>query len=620
MNHNQTGQFTHICGGFPFISLDLTGETGQMSLLTDGFPFVAPFGVTPAAPTGLIAAATGPFQATLWWTDTSSDETSFIIERSASGSGPFVTIATVAPNTSKYVDNTVVSGATYFYRVLSLVDYARSDSSDTAFVLIPQADTDGFIQLPLESFADGLPTWFPINLPGDQYSTGYGKTFMAVSDALSKVSDISLGAQDLVCLGDRTDTWPRNIWRCPSRPEITSTLSSVTITRPGDEIPITARRVISQGIFLFADDPVFVVSDDNYLYFRNIAQTTCSVLVEDTPAQLPHGNLMPDETVYIMARGKWRPVPPELVDHTLGTVATGELGLTSFKYSTIYFADAPRVSVGGDPEVALTRHDAWNPHDEAALFVSLSRQDNEANLTLSSRTKVGYLLARLDNAGIEKPAIGHELGFVGTVSWDGQSTIDFANLGINGVTHISVVDTPRTRTSIDEQLYPDRERISFASAAKSWRSGWMIFVNGTRVTQKTYSSLDPAEVGTSGIVDFGQRVEGLVTATYSAENYKVTINRSTGSATLEPTGNTPPGDYTVLYVREIEARVADDPSLGIELLDENGRPSRTYVLIARATQAAAPITIGNCAWGPDTHWFDDTEAAPEISHLPVPIQ
>jgi FtsP/CotA-like multicopper oxidase with cupredoxin domain len=74
--------------------------------------------VTPVtAPTGLAAVpVTG--QVNLTWTDNSSNETGFRIER-ATGAGAFAEIGTVGPDVTTYPDATAIAGTYYTYRVIA---------------------------------------------------------------------------------------------------------------------------------------------------------------------------------------------------------------------------------------------------------------------------------------------------------------------------------------------------------------------------------------------------------------------------------------------------------------------------------------------------------------------
>lgn len=90
----------------------------------------------PSAPSGLTAAALSPTQVSLAWTDTSSNETGFVVERST-GSG-WSTVATPGANAQGATDATAMPGTAYTYRVTARND-AGSSAAVTASVATPQA-------------------------------------------------------------------------------------------------------------------------------------------------------------------------------------------------------------------------------------------------------------------------------------------------------------------------------------------------------------------------------------------------------------------------------------------------------------------------------------------------
>ena len=74
----------------------------------------------PAAPTGLTATAASSSRIDLAWTDASTDETQFRIERCAgAGCSNFAQVATVAQNVTSYADQGLTASTSYSYRVLA---------------------------------------------------------------------------------------------------------------------------------------------------------------------------------------------------------------------------------------------------------------------------------------------------------------------------------------------------------------------------------------------------------------------------------------------------------------------------------------------------------------------
>ncbi len=97
----------------------------------------------PADPTNLVGArvATG---GQLTWTDASSNESGFRIERRVAGTGSFIEIATVGAGVPTYTDTTAAAASSYEYRVCAYNNSGNSAYSDVALVgplAVPEAPT-----------------------------------------------------------------------------------------------------------------------------------------------------------------------------------------------------------------------------------------------------------------------------------------------------------------------------------------------------------------------------------------------------------------------------------------------------------------------------------------------
>ncbi len=92
--------------------------------------------VLPSAPTSLSASVVSASQIDLSWTDNSSNEENFLIERSPDGSN-WTQIASVNPNSTSYSDVTVSSGTLYYYRIRSANTFGNSSYSNTASSTTP---------------------------------------------------------------------------------------------------------------------------------------------------------------------------------------------------------------------------------------------------------------------------------------------------------------------------------------------------------------------------------------------------------------------------------------------------------------------------------------------------
>ena len=91
----------------------------------------------PAAPSKLTATAVSRSQVNLTWTDNSSNETGFTIQRSSNSGATWAQIATVGQNVTAYSDNTVAKKKTYEYRVAATNSAGTSAWSNVATVTTP---------------------------------------------------------------------------------------------------------------------------------------------------------------------------------------------------------------------------------------------------------------------------------------------------------------------------------------------------------------------------------------------------------------------------------------------------------------------------------------------------
>jgi fibronectin type 3 domain-containing protein len=83
----------------------------------------------PAAPTALTASAVPGMQINLQWTDNSTNETGFKVERKATSAGTYIQIATTAAGATSYPDTGLQVGTTYYYRVRAY----RNGSGNSAY-------------------------------------------------------------------------------------------------------------------------------------------------------------------------------------------------------------------------------------------------------------------------------------------------------------------------------------------------------------------------------------------------------------------------------------------------------------------------------------------------------
>ncbi|MFZ4795645.1 MAG: S8 family peptidase, partial [Blastocatellia bacterium] len=99
--------------------------------------------LAPNAPTRLVATAISTTRISLTWTDTSTNEANFILQRKTGVVGTWATITSPAANATSYQDNTVVASTAYYYRI-----YATSSGGTSAASREATATTFGPTAVP----------------------------------------------------------------------------------------------------------------------------------------------------------------------------------------------------------------------------------------------------------------------------------------------------------------------------------------------------------------------------------------------------------------------------------------------------------------------------------------
>jgi mono/diheme cytochrome c family protein len=99
----------------------------------------------PTAPSNLAANATSASQINISWTDNSTDESGFKIERSTSLAGPYSVVYTTLGNATNYQNTGLPSATTYYYRIYAYNGAGNSSTtttvSATTLVSVPSTPT-----------------------------------------------------------------------------------------------------------------------------------------------------------------------------------------------------------------------------------------------------------------------------------------------------------------------------------------------------------------------------------------------------------------------------------------------------------------------------------------------
>ena len=124
------------------VDKDSYGNVSEVEFIGDA---TTPDAAAPAAPTGLMAAPFSDQQINLSWTDNSSNEDLFLLERKEAP-GDWEEIAVLAANSIAYSSSNLAPGTPYFYRVRAFNNYQGATNS--AYSNEQSATTTGIAAAP----------------------------------------------------------------------------------------------------------------------------------------------------------------------------------------------------------------------------------------------------------------------------------------------------------------------------------------------------------------------------------------------------------------------------------------------------------------------------------------
>lgn len=151
----------HLLPAANYASPAIAANGGVVACTTAGTVYANIGGTPPTAtpPSNLSAELLSDTQARLTWTDNSSDEYGFRIERRVGSVGAFTKLATVAAGTTLYTDSGLQSGRIYFYRVCAYQAGGNSPYSNEVYVVTPGIQTpDNLAATPISETRIDL-TW-----------------------------------------------------------------------------------------------------------------------------------------------------------------------------------------------------------------------------------------------------------------------------------------------------------------------------------------------------------------------------------------------------------------------------------------------------------------------------
>jgi hypothetical protein len=175
-----------------------SGFSNEASATTDPAPLTPPI-----APSGLGATAISSSSISLSWTDNSSDESNFVVQRSTTSGSGFATIATLVADTTSYADTTGLSASTtYYYQVYATngvgsSGFSNEASATTATDASILVSWDGNPETAVNRSGGGYKVYYSSNSgfdPGDSGVTEIDVPYSSgVSAPTSVLISLSLG-------------------------------------------------------------------------------------------------------------------------------------------------------------------------------------------------------------------------------------------------------------------------------------------------------------------------------------------------------------------------------------------------------------------------------------------
>ena len=140
VTYTDTGLTVATAYSYRVRATNAVGDSAYTAVATATTPTVM---TIPTAPSNLAVAAGSAGSLALTWTDNSSNESGFKVERGTSVSGPFTQIATTATNVATYTDTGLAASTAYFYQVR-----ATNSAGDSAYTAVASATTISVVALP----------------------------------------------------------------------------------------------------------------------------------------------------------------------------------------------------------------------------------------------------------------------------------------------------------------------------------------------------------------------------------------------------------------------------------------------------------------------------------------
>lgn len=575
-------------------SADALGSPGRADVVAPPVP--------PTAPSGLQVTATAPRQVTVRWTDQSTDETGFAIERSIDGGLTFDLLEVVAANTTTYDDITAEPESSYVYRVRAVKLTLNSSWTNTVTATTPAAplvaptnlvltdlepfkvslswtdnstDETGFL---IERSTDGGVT-FTLLASLDPSTTSYNDASVIPEQAYVYRVRAIRGAMQSTPTNNRSLTTPATLPAAPSGLIVTSTsLAQVSLSwvdHSNDETGFVIERSINGGssftdlatvganVTSYAD--VNVGPSQSYVYrvraIKNaLSSTTSNAATATTPAAPPiaPSNLVASNVLTTRVELAWS---DNSNDETGFVIERSTDGGTTFTLLTIADVNATNFEdTNVLPEttyvyrVRSVKESLTSGWSDTVTVTTPAIQPPAApsDLIVTATTSTKVTLTWTDNSN-------DETGFVLERSTDGGTTfVSLATLDPNATSYEDLAVEPEHTYVYRVRSVREARQSDWSNTISATTPGVPVVVPPTLVsgtfafqTSQAISLLFSADVGAS--IDLADlSIQNLSTGAFiPLSQFALSIDTSAGQPTratwthLSSFGALPDGNYRV---------------------------------------------------------------------------
>jgi hypothetical protein len=415
---------------------------------------------------------------------------------------------------------------------------------------------------------------------------------------------------------------PRTQWTCvyPFDPQDELT---VTVTTAAD-LEIEVRAALSDHDFVRATDPVWKLdTPQGRLVFRNLA-TVEKELTSVTTSYTVTGEasgLVADANLYWQGQtdDPWQVLSADSSLRDGVTFTLPVTGVISVRYqSQARYADLVSGTVllerrsSRTVPLPLTVEPLLNLFDGWGSILGIPRLPDEDNVAYKAR-----LLAEAEappnstETGVIR-GIASRLGLLSRTYWNGIDELEFSEEEVTAV-HLVGVDM---FFGVTEQLTPEpRESVTepvdtYYASYTDWREGWYVYVDGVPAQGVTVSG---------NVVTLGEETSGVVTAAYTVARYQLERDAEDYILSVQPGQGLPPGNYVVLYSRQVLVH-----GLGAEtvqdalLLTAAGLPNELFLELHRTLASGSTTSLGRAGWE-TAYWFASPEETPGTTQVALPF-